>query len=407
MNRRSTPSWARSVSPAAARLRRGERERAVFVSDRERVVEVVVETTAREDEIPSLAAVGQIGGAAEAGLVVSDQPSEMRVPRDRVRRRGVVEVQDRDRRVRIDHPQSLVRHVVREQDRLRQPGHGLRHHRRHVALPVVGHLGGVGLVADLEVDVVEAGDGRDEVARHRFLHREQRTAPVEREHVLAADRREPVDVVHRVHRADRPHRVLVEGAEQHELDDDAARRRLLQDVAQAGDVGLIEPRQVEPGAAVRIASAGAARPRRDVPPRCGIERVGGDAEVAARFDVGAGKDPGPVQPIGLERVEVAAVVEVEVEDGAVVLTRRDHHGRLAAEQEVARVLGMEPESRRGGAGNGGPRLSMHHRWRHHRRRGQRDDEERWPRARHDGHERSWVYFCCARFALSSASFAAR
>ncbi len=312
---------------------------------RERVIEVVVEAAARQDEIPALGAVGQIRGAAKAGLVVADQAAEVRVPGDRVGRRGVVEVEDRDGRVRIDDALALVGDVLREQDRLRQLRHRIRRDRRHAPLPVVRYLRRVGLVADLDVDVVEAGDRRDEVARDGFLDGQQRTALVQGEDILPPDRREAVHVVGRVQRADRPHRVLVERAEQHELDDDAARRCLLQHVAQPRDVGLVEARQVEFRATVGVAIGGAARPRADEAPLRRIERVGGDAEVAAGLDVGAREDPRAVQAVGLQRVEVATVVEVEVEDGAVVLTGRDDDRRPATELEVARVVGMEPEGR--------------------------------------------------------------
>jgi hypothetical protein len=55
-----------------------------------------------------------------------------------------------------------------------------------------------------------------------------------------------------------------------------------------------------------------------------------------------------VEPVLRQRVQVAEVIEVQVQDRAVVLARCDEHGRLPAEEEVPRVLGVQGERRVGG-----------------------------------------------------------
>ena len=66
-----------------------------------------------------------------------------------------------------------------------------------------------------------------------------------------------------------------------------------------------------------------------------------DVEVAGEFAVGAGEDAGEVEAVGGEGVEVLAVVEVEVEDGAVVFGRGDEDGGTAPEFVVVGIGGVE------------------------------------------------------------------
>ena len=61
-----------------------------------------------------------------------------------------------------------------------------------------------------------------------------------------------------------------------------------------------------------------------------------------------GERPREVEPAAMQLVKVGHEVEVEVQDGAVVLARGDQERGLAGEEEVAGVLGVGGDrSRRG------------------------------------------------------------
>src|SRR5262249_26385395 len=73
---------------------RRELERAILVPDREGIVEIVVKPTAGQDELPSFHSVVRVRGPLEASLVVADYFVQSEVHRDRIRRRGVAEIED-------------------------------------------------------------------------------------------------------------------------------------------------------------------------------------------------------------------------------------------------------------------------------------------------------------------------
>ena len=54
-----------------------------------------------------------------------------------------------------------------------------------------------------------------------------------------------------------------------------------------------------------------------------------------------------LQTVLVQGVEVALIVEVNVQDRAVVFSGRDQDGRLAREEKVVRVLRMQADRRRG------------------------------------------------------------
>src|SRR6185295_13723548 len=73
-------------------------------------------------------------------------------------------------------------------------------------------------------------------------------------------------------------------------------------------------------------------------------------EIAGRLAIRAAPRPRVVQAILRERVEIPAKVEIEIEHRAVMLARRDEHRRLAAKEEIVRIVGMEGEWRIRSAG---------------------------------------------------------
>src|SRR6266576_514145 len=76
----------------------------------------------------------------------------------------------------------------------------------------------VGLVANFIVEIVEVLQLGDDLAHHRLLHRPQAAGIGERIDVGVRDGADAVDVVRDVYRAELPHRVPVERAEQIHLD---------------------------------------------------------------------------------------------------------------------------------------------------------------------------------------------
>src|SRR5439155_12210387 len=100
---------------AAARLFRRINEIARLVPGNERVVEVIEQAAAGQDETPGLAAIGQIVRATKTGLVVANDLVEAVVQRDRVGRGGGVEIEDRNCRIRILDLRLPIRDVPRDE----------------------------------------------------------------------------------------------------------------------------------------------------------------------------------------------------------------------------------------------------------------------------------------------------
>ena len=123
-----------------------------------------------------------------------------------------------------------------------------------VALPFLGHAAEIGLVADFVVDVVEVLQGLDDPLHHGILHGQQ-TAVLERVDVGPRNRADAVDVVAGVHRAEVPHGILIERAEQDHFDDDTPFARLGDELGQPLEVLAVPLGQVEVVAAVGIARA--------------------------------------------------------------------------------------------------------------------------------------------------------
>src|SRR6266550_3917034 len=87
----------------------------ILVSGSERIVEIVVETTARQNEFPSLHSVMIVGCALEAGLVVTNHLVERVVLCNSVRRVRVMKVEDRQRGMGLSNFLRTVGHVLRNE----------------------------------------------------------------------------------------------------------------------------------------------------------------------------------------------------------------------------------------------------------------------------------------------------
>ena len=141
----------------------------VFVVGREGVVEVVEDRAAGDQEIPGLDAVGQVMDAAEAGLIVSDRPVQAEVHADGKRRRGVVEVEDRDCGIGPLDLGFVIGDVLSDQMFMGERFLGVGDDAGNQRLPLEGDAGEVGLVADLEVDVVKGVQLADGLADKGLL----------------------------------------------------------------------------------------------------------------------------------------------------------------------------------------------------------------------------------------------
>ena len=196
---------------------------------------------------------------------------------------------------------------------------------------------GAGLVADLEEHVLQIIHLRDDLPHHRLLVLEQ-VAALEAVDLLAVPVAHAVDVVPNVERREVPLVVVVPVAEERQLDDHAALPGLGDELAEAFEVRVVPLVQVELVPAVGVAGGRAAGPGREQSPPGRVERV---ERLAPGLAVDAREGAGVIQPCGLELVEIGPEVEVAVEHGAVMLGGGDQDRRLAAEDDVMRVLGME------------------------------------------------------------------
>ncbi len=260
-----------------------------------------------------------------------------------------MEVEDRDVGARGLHLRRPVRDVHRNEVPAGEPGLGLRDQLGDVVLPLQGDAAEVRLVRHLEVEVVEGVELGDDLPGDRLLDRGQ-VRVLQRVDLVAGRRSDPVRVVARVHRAGGPEDVLVEGAEEVHLHDDAALLRLGHEVLQASEVRFVPAGEVELHPPVVVARHRAARPRGGVPSRLRGEGVVRDAEGRRHLPVRPREEARQVQAVLRQRVQVAHAVEVEVQDGPVMLSGGDEHGGFPAEEEVARVVGVQGQGRAEGDG---------------------------------------------------------
>jgi len=290
----------------------------VGVAVAERVAEVGV---VLGDEVPH----------AEAAVDVADDPHHPRLPGPG----GGVGALD------LVLPEApLVLHVLADE----------------VGMDEVEQLGPVGprLVLDLVEDVVEGRELGHQLAHERFLARDEAVV-VEGLHALLGQPGRPVHVVVGMQGRELPAAAVI-GAEQRDLGHYSPLRGVGDDRLEAREVRGVPPVEVESVPAEPITRRLAAGPGDEGSTRGGGERVEADPEIALLLEVGPGEEADEVQAGGRHRVEVAAVVEVGVQDGAVVLGRPHEQGRPPAEDREAGVFGMGPEglgpARRRGAGRG-------------------------------------------------------
>ena len=197
-----------------------------------------------------------------------------------------------------------------------------------------------GLVADLQDHIIEDVEFLDDPA-DVILFPPNHVSVLERLGVLEVAVPLVLDVVRVEERRDGPG-VLVLGVEEADLDHDPTGGCLIHEVPEPLEeigVPLIE---IEAVAALGIAGLVAASPGEN-------EVVWLDAEgvplvkLVHGLEQKAGIDAGVVEPVGLEGIEVGVVVEGPVDDRPVVFRRGDQDGRLAVEQEVVRVVGMDAD----------------------------------------------------------------
>src|SRR5262249_11164650 len=150
----------------------------------------------------------------------------------------------------------------------------------------------------------------------------------------------------RVERAQLPLGFIVKRAEEVHLHYNAALPGLSDKVSQPAEIVRVPAREVELVAAVGVTRLTASSPGGKEAFRRGGGRVPGDLEGPLRLDIRSGKRAGQGEPVGPQSVEVLEIVEVLVQYRAVVLARGDQHGRLAAEQEVVRVVRVQRQRRR-------------------------------------------------------------
>src|ERR1039458_6340755 len=292
-------------------------------------------------------------GNNETGFVVSDRSSEIVVERHALGRPRVVEVENREARIGVGDLLRSVGYVLRNEVARAGRRFGIGDHARHVPLPLRRHrIERVRLVADLVHDVVEATQLGHDLPRHIVLHLlELRILEVEC--LRALEIADAIDVVARVHGAQLPHLLAIERAEEGEFHDDVPRPGLAYKILEAREVGAVPTRQVELTQPIRRAGRLRSRPRAEEAVRLGRQSVAADVEGARRFPVGAGEGAREVQPFGGERLQVAFVVEVQIDDGAIVFARRDEDRGLSSKEKVMRIPGMQPDRLRGGQSGGG------------------------------------------------------
>ena len=71
-----------------------------------------------------------------------------------------------------------------------------------------------------------------------------------------------------------------------------------------------------------------------------------DLKRLVSFAVDARESPREVQSLGLQFVQVANVIEIEIQHRSVMFGGTDEYGRTAAEEKVVGIVGMESNRRR-------------------------------------------------------------
>ena len=171
---------------------------------------MVEDRAAGDQEIPGLDAVGQVMDAAEAGLIVADELLQAEVHADCMRGRGVMEVEDRDGGIGPVDLGFLVGDVLSDQMLVGQCFLGVDDDRGDPCLPLEGDAAEVGLVADLEVEVVKGvqlGDGLADECLLDLLE----VLVFEGIGFFRLILSQAVGVIAGVHRIDSPQIVVIEG----------------------------------------------------------------------------------------------------------------------------------------------------------------------------------------------------
>ncbi len=219
---------------------------------------------------------------------------------------------------------------------------GLDDDARDTVLPGLRHAAEIGLVADFIIDVVEVLQGLDDASHHGLLHGQQVLVP-QRIDLGPPDLADAIHVIGGIHRAQLPHPVLVEGAEQDHLDDNPPSARLRDEIGQPPEILRVPFRQVELVAAVGVAGGVAPGPRADQVTRCRCEGIVLNSESADRLTIGAAEGSCQVQSVCMQRGQIASVVECPVQHGPIMLAGGDQNHRLAPPEEVMRVLGVQSD----------------------------------------------------------------
>jgi hypothetical protein len=134
---------------------------------------------------------------------------------------------------------------------------------------------------------------------------------------------------------------FVKWTEEGEFDNDPSPARIPDQIFQSIKVGGIPPAQIEFVASFGIAGNIAPRPRTNETVLGGRQRVAADVERALRLDVSAGENPGVIQAIGVQRVEILPVIEIKIQQRAIMFGRCDQHGGLPSKEKIMRILWMK------------------------------------------------------------------
>ena len=199
-----------------------------------------------------------------------------------------------------------------------------------------------GLVLNLEEQVVVLVQFAHQPANESLLDRHRRTV-VRRVEFFPVGHGDRLDVVRRVQRMDGPLLLAIRGTEERQLDDNSSAAGFGDEVREASEVVRVETVQVELVSASRVTRLLAARPRREKSSGCGGQGIPLDAERALRLDVTAGEDPRVIHSVALQRIQVATVVEVQIEHRAIMLGTRDQRHCLTTPRKPTRIVGMQAD----------------------------------------------------------------
>ena len=73
------------------------------------------------------------------------------------------------------------------------------------------------------------------------------------------------------------------------------------------------------------------------------ERIFRDVKRALRFKIGAAKSPRAVQSPRLQFGEIRGVVEIHIQNRAIMFTRRNDDRRLPAKQKIVRIIRVQSQ----------------------------------------------------------------